>query len=62
MGVVVRRHMDFLIILLLILTPLVLALFLQQHPYNLKLNKEVYYHYTFCSVLKLFFVLFAIQS
>ena len=31
-GVVVRRYIDFLIILL-IPTPLVLALFLQQHPY-----------------------------
>ena len=32
MGVVVRRNIDFLIILL-IPTPLVLALFLHQHPY-----------------------------
>ena len=32
MGVAVRRYIDFLIILL-IPTPLVLALFLQQHPY-----------------------------
>ena len=34
MGGVVRRYIDFVIILL-ILTPLVLALFLQQHPYIL---------------------------
>ena len=33
MGVVVRRHIDFHI--LLIPTPLVFALFLQQHPYVL---------------------------
>ena len=32
MGVVVRRYIDFLIILLFP-TPLVLGLFLQQHPY-----------------------------
>ena len=33
MGVVVRRYIDFLI--LLIPTPLVSVLFLQQHPYSL---------------------------
>ena len=32
-GVVVRRYIDFLIVL--ISTPLVYALFLQQHPYIL---------------------------
>ena len=42
LGVVVRRYIDFLI--LLIPTPLVSVLFLQQHPY-------------FCSFLKMFFVL-----
>ena len=42
MGVVVRRYIDFLILLP---TPLVVSvLFLQQHPY-------------FCSFLKMFFVL-----
>ena len=30
-GIVVRRYIDFLVVL--IPTPLVLALFLQQHPY-----------------------------
>ena len=45
MGGVVRRYIDFLIILL-IPTPLVLALFLQQHPYffvfkNVSLEKEI---------------------
>ena len=42
MGVVLRRYIDFLI--LLILTPLVSVLFLQQHP-------------PFCSFKKMFFVL-----
>ena len=41
-GVVVRRYIDFLI--LIIPTPLVSVLFLQQHP-------------TFCSFKKMFFVL-----
>ena len=42
LGVVVRRYIDFLI--LLIPTPLVSVLFLQQHP-------------TFCSLKKMFFLL-----
>ena len=42
LGVVLRRYIDFLI--LLIPTPLVSVLFLQQHPY-------------FCSFFKMFFVL-----
>ena len=42
MGVVVRRYIDYLI--LLIPTPLVSALFLQQHPY-------------FLFIFKMFFVL-----
>ena len=33
-GVVVRRYIDILTILLIFPTPLVLALFLQQHPYT----------------------------
>ena len=41
MGVVVRRYIDFLIILL-IPTPLVLALFLQQHPYLFVHFKNVF--------------------
>ena len=41
MGVVVRRYIDFLIILL-IPTPLVLALFLQQHPYFFVHLKNVF--------------------
>ena len=44
MGGVVRRYIDFLIILL-IPTPLVLALFLQHHPYffvHLKKNCSLY--------------------
>ena len=45
MGVVVRRYIDFLIILL-IPTPLVLALFLKQHPYFFVHLKNV-----FCSFL-----------
>ena len=43
-SVVVRRHIDFLI--LLIPTPLVSVLFLQQHNYS-----------TFCSLKLFFFVL-----
>ena len=43
LGVVVRRYIDFLI--LLILTPLVAVLFLQQHPYF------------FLFIFKMFFVL-----
>ena len=43
LGVVLRRYIDFL--LLLIPTPLVSVLFLQQHPL------------LFCSFLKMFFVL-----
>ena len=39
-GVVVRRYIDFLI--LLIPTPLVFALFLQQHPYFLFIKKNVF--------------------
>ena len=38
-GVVVRRYIDFLI--LLIPTPLVSVLFLQQHPYFLFIKKNV---------------------
>ena len=44
MGVVVKRYIDFLIILLLIPTPLVFALFASSIP-------------TFCSLFKKFFVL-----
>ena len=40
MGVVVRRYIDFLI--LLIPTPLVSVLFLQQHPYFLFIKKKVF--------------------
>ena len=40
LGVVVRRHIDFLI--LLIPTPLVSVLFLQQHPYFLIIKKKVF--------------------
>ena len=40
LGVVVRRYIDFLI--LLIPTPLVSVLFLQQHPYFLFIKKNVY--------------------
>ena len=47
MGVVVRRYLDFHIILL-IPTPLVLALFLQQHPYLFVHFKNVF---CFCSIL-----------
>ena len=39
-GVVVRRYIDFLI--LLIPTPLVSLLFLQQHPYFLFIKKNVF--------------------
>ena len=39
MGVVVRRYIDFLI--LLIPTPLVSVLFLQQHPYFLFIKKKL---------------------
>ena len=39
-GVVVRRYIDFLI--LLIPTPLVSVLFLQQHPYFLFILKNVF--------------------
>ena len=45
MGGVVRRYIDFLIILL-IPTPLVLALFLQQHPYFVHL-KNVFHSYIY---------------
>ena len=41
MGSVVRKYIDFLIILL-IPTPLVLALFLQQHPYFFVHLKNVF--------------------
>ena len=49
MGAVVRRYIDFLIILL-IPTPLVLTLVLQQHPYLvfvhfLNVFSFVFYHY-----------------
>ena len=40
MGVVVRRYIDFLI--LLIPTPLVSVLFLQQHPYFLFIILNIY--------------------
>ena len=40
LGVVVRRYIDFLI--LLILTPLVYVLLLQQHPYFLFIFKNVF--------------------
>ena len=40
LGVVVRRYIDFLI--LLIPTPLVSVLFLQQHPYFLFIKKNVF--------------------
>ena len=40
MGVVVRRYIDFLI--LLIPTPLVSVLFLQKHPYFLFIFKNVF--------------------
>ena len=39
-GVVVKRYIDFLI--LLIPTPLVSVLFLQQHPYFLFIKKKVF--------------------
>ena len=41
LGVVVRRYIDFLI--LLIPTPLVSVLFLQQHPYFLFIKKNVFH-------------------
>ena len=41
LGVVVRRYIDFLI--LLIPTPLVSVLFLQQHPYFLFIFKNVFH-------------------
>ena len=41
LGVVVRRYIDFLI--LLIPTPLVSVLFLQQHPYFLFIKKMFIY-------------------
>ena len=40
MGVVVKRYIDFLI--LLIPTPLVSVLFLKQHPYFLLIFKNVF--------------------
>ena len=40
-GVVIRRYIDFLI--LLIPTPLVSALFLQQHPYFFLLIKKKFF-------------------
>ena len=46
MGGGVRRYIDFLIILL-IPTPLVLALFLQQHPYFFVHFKNVFVHEVF---------------
>ena len=56
MGVVARRYIDFLIILL-IPTPLVLALFLQQHPYFIphfiKVKKEVLVYVIFVQYSKI---------
>ena len=48
LGVVVRRYIDFLI--LLIPTPLVSVLFLQQHPYFLFIKKKYIYIYIIESV------------
>ena len=45
LGVVVRRYIDFLI--LLIITPLVSVLFLQQHPYFLFIFKNVFHSLIF---------------
>ena len=53
LGVVVRRYIDFLI--LLIPTPLVSVLFLQQHPYFLFIKKKVIYIYIsggFCTAVQ----------
>ena len=50
MGVVVRRYIDFLIILLLP-TALVLALFLQQHPTSFSfLNVFFVFDCYFCTI------------
>ena len=46
MGVVARRYIDFLIVLL-ILTPLVLALFLQQYPHFFAHLKNVFKKFLF---------------
>ena len=55
-GVVLRRYIDFLI--LLIPTPLVSALFLQQHPYFLLIKKKFFVLVTvlFCNLCNNFFV------
>ena len=45
MGVVVRRYIDFLI--LLIPTPLVSVLFLQQHPYFLFIFVNVFHSFVY---------------
>ena len=54
-GVVVRRYIDFLI--LLIPTPLVSALFLQQHPTfcSFKKKKICSFSNTFCNLFNTFF-------
>ena len=53
MGVVVRRYIDFLIILL-IPTPLVSALSMQQPPYFLFIFKMFFVLYYYCEQSKLY--------
>ena len=52
MGVVVRRYIDFLI--LLIPTPLVSVLFLQQHPYFLFIKKKLLFLFQYFFVIKFY--------
>ena len=48
MGVAVRRHIDVLIIIITFPTPLVLALFWQQHPCFFVLVYVIFVQYSKC--------------